>query len=52
MGSTKKGKGSNWHPARISGIQKLIREREANKPKPKKVGLKPMDLKENDWSLK
>lgn len=31
-----KAKGSNFHPARISGIQKLIREREANKPKPVK----------------
>lgn len=31
-----KAKGSNFHPARISGIQKLIREREANKPKPQK----------------
>lgn len=26
-------KGSRWHPPRISGIQKQIRAREANKPK-------------------
>lgn len=47
-----KAKGSNFHPARISGIQKLIREREANKPKAKKAGIKPLDLSKGDWSLK
>lgn len=53
--STKKGHGSNWHPARISGIQKLARERQANielKEKQKKIKLKPLDLTRADWSLK
>ncbi len=47
-----KGKGSNWHPARISGIQKQLREREANLKVVKSRPLKPLDLSKGDWSLK
>ncbi len=40
---SKKGKGSNFHPARISGIQKQWREREANKRLAEK-NKKPKDI--------
>lgn len=54
MNSTKKGHGSNWHPARISGIQKQLRERAANEElqKKKKKEFKPLDLSKTDWSTK
>lgn len=46
-------KGSKFHPARISGIQKQLRQREAAllmqpKKKPKFV---PLDTTKGDWTM-
>jgi len=50
---SQKSKGSNFHPARISGALKRIMEREVNKLGKKcKPRVKPLDLKKQDWSIK
>lgn len=47
-------KGSNFHPARISNRQKLLRAREVNKmlEGKKKVSLNEIKLDKSNWSIK
>ena len=58
MGKNHKRKGNSgckYHPSRISGRQKLIRQQaheEYLQKKGKKNGMEPIDTSRNDWSLK
>ena len=45
-------KGSRFHPARISGVQKFLRAKEENeKPKKSNKPIKPLDLSKPNWSI-
>ena len=48
------GKGSNYHPARVSGHQKFLRAKAANEEfaKPEKASIEPLDLSCSGWSAK
>lgn len=50
----RKGQGSNYHPARISGRAKKLMEREANKiieETKRKSKLNKLDISKPDWSI-
>ena len=50
----RKGQGSNWHPARVSGQAKRERERTANRlleEKHNKRHFQKVDMSKPDWSL-
>ena len=48
-----KVKGSKFHPARISGRQKFLRQKQWEEDNKKETReMKSLDLKKQDWSLK
>ena len=52
---TKPSRGGKYHPSRVSGYQKFLRAKQANKEIEKKnikKSLKIIDIKKQDWSIK